>query len=165
MGDAASVPLPAQCNCCHRLAAEVVRRSGQLSLHHRACYLRGKRPGSLFVDWRTWKPTIGWWWSTFSKASPSLAAAHELVQSFIHMVRTRGAAMFDEWLAQAASSGIGELERFASALVRDYDAVLAALSLPYSNGPVEGHVNRLKFLKRMGYGRAKLDVLRQRVLA
>jgi transposase len=91
--------------------------------------------------------------------------AHELVQSFIHMVRTRGAPMFDGWLAHAASRGIGEMERFASALVRDYDAVLAALSLPYSNGPVEGHVNRLKFLKRMGYGRAKLDVLRQRVLA
>lgn len=99
------------------------------------------------------------------KASPSLGMAHELVQAFIQLVRTRAAAKFDGWLAQAASSGVGELERFASALVRDYDAVFAALSLPYSNGPVEGHVNRLKCIKRMGYGRAKLDLLRERVLA
>jgi transposase len=99
------------------------------------------------------------------QVSPALAVAHELVHAFIDIVRTRAAALFDGWLAQAASSGVGELERFVSALVRDYAAVFAALSLPYSNGPVEGHVNRLKFIKRMGYGRAKFDLLRQRVLA
>jgi transposase len=42
--------------------------------------------------------------------------------------------------------------------------VHAALELPYSNGPTEGHVTRLKLLKRQMYGRAKLDLLRQRVL-
>ena len=44
------------------------------------------------------------------------------------------------------------------------DPVHAALELPYSTGPVEGHVNRIKLLKRQGYGRAKFDLLRQRVL-
>ena len=43
-------------------------------------------------------------------------------------------------------------------------AVKAALMLPWSNGPVEGHINRLKLIKRSGYGRMKLNLLRQRVL-
>jgi transposase len=40
----------------------------------------------------------------------------------------------------------------------------AALSEPWSSGQVEGQVNRLKLLKRQMYGRAKFDLLRQRVL-
>ena len=53
---------------------------------------------------------------------------------------------------------------FASSLQQDQAAVEAGLSLPWSNGPVEGSNNRLKFLKRRGYGRAHFDLLRRRVL-
>jgi transposase len=48
--------------------------------------------------------------------------------------------------------------------VRDFDAVRAALTLPYSNGQTEGQVNKLKSLKRQMYGRANFDRLRRRVL-
>ncbi len=41
---------------------------------------------------------------------------------------------------------------------------IAGLSLPFSNGPVEGHINRLKTLKRQMYGRASLDLLARRFL-
>jgi transposase len=34
----------------------------------------------------------------------------------------------------------------------------------HSDGPVEGHINRLKMLKRSMFGRAKLDLLSQRFL-
>jgi transposase len=54
---------------------------------------------------------------------------------------------------------------FAVGLRQDIAAVRAGLSLPWSNGPTEGHINRLKCLKRQMYGRAKLDLLRQRLLA
>ena len=43
-------------------------------------------------------------------------------------------------------------------------AVRAGLTLPWSNGQTEGQVNRLKMLKRQMYGRANIDLLRQRVL-
>jgi transposase len=56
------------------------------------------------------------------------------------------------------------LARFATHLCRDEAAVLAALQLPWSNGPVEGQVRRLKLIKRQMYGRAKFDLLRLRVL-
>ena len=53
--------------------------------------------------------------------------------------------------------------RFAKSLRGDYAAVKAGLTLSWSSGPVEGHVNRLKMLKRQMYGRAKLDLLEQRL--
>lgn len=62
------------------------------------------------------------------------------------------------------TTGIQEVRSFAAGLERDKAAVAAALSLPYSNGQTEGQVGRLKFIKRSAYGRAKLDLLRQRVL-
>jgi transposase len=54
------------------------------------------------------------------------------------------------------------LQRFARRLREDYDAVKAGVTLPWSNGPVEGHINRLKMLKRQMFGRAHLDLLHRR---
>lgn len=47
----------------------------------------------------------------------------------------------------------------------DLAAVQAGLTLRQSNGQTESHVNRLKLLERQSYGRAKVDLLRKRVLA
>lgn len=95
----------------------------------------------------------------------TLAQAYALAQAFIQMVRERRGEAFDAWLAQMSASDIAEFRAFAANLEHDKAAVSAALSLPYSNGQVEGQVNRLKLIKRMAYGRAKFDLLRQRVLA
>lgn len=57
-----------------------------------------------------------------------------------------------------------DLHSFIAGLRRDYDAVLNGLTLPHSSGVVEGHVNRIKMIKRQMYGRANLDLLRKRVL-
>jgi transposase len=53
---------------------------------------------------------------------------------------------------------------FAAGLVEDGDAVRAALTTPWSNAQTEGHVTKLKLLKRQMYGRANFDLLRRRVL-
>ena len=97
--------------------------------------------------------------------TPVVATAHQMAQAWIAMVRERHAPDLDDWLARAHASGIPELETFAAGITRDKPAVVAALSLPYSNGQVEGQVNRLKLIKRMAYGRANFDLLRQRVIA
>lgn len=65
----------------------------------------------------------------------------------------------------AVGCGVEALKNFAQGLKRDYDAVENALTQPWSNGPVEGHVNRLKTIKRQMYGRAGFDLLKLRVLA
>lgn len=65
---------------------------------------------------------------------------------------------------QAAGSGVPELEALVTKLRHPGAAVRAGLSLPWSQGQMEGHVNRVKLIKRSMYGRGKLDLLRQRVL-
>jgi transposase len=96
--------------------------------------------------------------------SPMTEVAQGLAQRFAQMLRDRQAQALDAWLADAAASPVPELQRFAASLKRDYAAVSAALRLPWSNGQTEGQINRLKFLKRQMFGRAKLELLRVRVL-
>jgi transposase len=67
-------------------------------------------------------------------------------------------------MVQAIGSGIPELKSFVVGIERDYDAVHAALRLPWSQGTTEGKVNKLKTLKRVMYGRAGFALLRQRLL-
>jgi transposase len=93
------------------------------------------------------------------------AKAYALAQVFTQMVRQRDEAALDGWFEAVEESGLQELRSFAAGLRRDEVAVRAGLSLPWSQGQVEGQVNRLKLIKRSGYGRAKFDLLRQRVLA
>jgi transposase len=69
------------------------------------------------------------------------------------------------WLLQAEPSGVPELRGFARGLRQDEEAVLAAFRLPWSQGQVEGQINRLKALKRSRYGRASLDLLSIRFLS
>ncbi len=94
---------------------------------------------------------------------PEAQEAQNLVQRFQQIVRGRKADEFDAWLGDVAQSELPELKSFACTLGKDA-AVRAALSSQWSNGQTEGHVNRLKMIKRMMYGRANLDLLRQRVL-
>jgi len=68
------------------------------------------------------------------------------------------------WMTQAKAAEIVELRYFAKGLEKDIRAVEAALTYEWSNGPTEGHNNRLKMIKRQMYGRANFDLLRKRVL-
>jgi transposase len=70
----------------------------------------------------------------------------------------------EAWTERAKASGIAELKAFATKLLQDTDAVVSAMTLPYSQGQTEGRVNKLKLVKRSMYGRGKFDLLRQRVL-
>ncbi|WP_083922647.1 ISL3 family transposase [Deinococcus aquatilis] len=94
-----------------------------------------------------------------------LRNAQELVHAFRTMVRNRQGETFSSWVERVQSSGLKNLVSFAKGLEREGSALLAALTLPYSNGPTEGAVNRLKTIKRQMYGRANFDLLRIRVLS
>ena len=98
------------------------------------------------------------------QASPSAETAYCLTQAFMHMIRERTGQLLDTWLGEVEASHLPELQSFAKGIQQDKAAVLAGLTLPWSNGPLEGHINRLKLIKRSMYGRAKLPLLRQRVL-
>jgi transposase len=76
----------------------------------------------------------------------------------------KGRSQFLHLLARAATSPLPPFRRFAKGLRKDCAAVMAGVTLPWSQGPIEGQINRLKMLKRSMFGRAKLDLLSQRFL-
>lgn len=98
------------------------------------------------------------------QVAPVLHTTCELADGFATLLRERQVDALAGWLAQAEQGQVGEFHTFATGLRRDEAAVRAALSLPWSSGVVEGHVNRLKFIKRSMYGRANFDLLQRRVL-
>ena len=93
-----------------------------------------------------------------------VAQAQRLAHDFLDLIHRRGSGGLDDWLKRAETSKLAELKRFAKGIERDKSAVVAGLSLEISNGQVEGQVNRLKCIKRQMYGRAKLDLLKARVI-
>jgi transposase len=93
-----------------------------------------------------------------------VAEAVGMVEAFAALVRKQCGTTLTAWQEKARTGSSLELRRFAEGLRRDQAAVQAALDEPWSNGPVEGHVNRLKTIKRQMYGRAGLPLLRARVL-
>jgi transposase len=96
--------------------------------------------------------------------SPEAKRLQALGIGFWEMVKEKRVELFDGWLERVKSSGIKELQSWANGLLSDEQAVRNALSLEWSNGQVEGQVNRLKTIKRQMYGRANFDLLRARVL-
>ena len=85
-----------------------------------------------------------------------IAQAYQLSQAFLALVRERRSDELETWMTEAMQSGSEALARFARGLQEDLAAVRAGLTLPWSNGPVEGQITRLKWLKRQGYGRRGL---------
>ena len=96
------------------------------------------------------------------KGVPTLLTARDLVERFQGMIRERDPAGLPTWITDAASSVIAS---FGKGILADRDAVTAAMTQPWSNGQTEGQITKLKLVKRQMYGRAKLDLLRARLLA
>jgi len=122
-----------------------------------------RQPEELTADEHTYV-------SALTRQCTELGVGYGLVQDFASLVRERerwaqDTTALTSWVRVATDAGIPELRSFAAGLLRDWAAVQAALSSPWSNGQTEGQVNRLKMLKRQMFGRASFDLLRKRVLA
>jgi transposase len=98
------------------------------------------------------------------QTNATLQELYQLGQQFALMVKQRRARRLDPWLWRVSQSASTDLQGFASGIKRDYAAVKMALSVPWSQGQVEGQITRLKLLKRQMYGRARFELLRSRVL-
>jgi transposase len=98
-------------------------------------------------------------------ASPDLTAALDLADDFAALIRKRTTGTLTEWLLRAEVSACPEVRQFAEGIRRDESAVNAAITTRWSNGPVEGHVNRLKTIKRQMFGRAGFSLLKARVVS
>jgi transposase len=88
----------------------------------------------------------------------------KLVMGFRTILRIGKVSTLRRWMKRALKTGIHAMVRFVRTLRHDIEAVEAAVSQPWSNGPVEGQINRLKMLKRQMYGRGGTELLRARLL-
>ncbi|HFG7811208.1 TPA: ISL3 family transposase [Salmonella enterica subsp. enterica serovar Java] len=96
---------------------------------------------------------------------PQLKMAQELCLSFYRMLKTKNKSQLNQWFSDVSQSGLVDLQRVAAGMEADATAIYEAISSRWSNGVVEGHVNRLKMLKRQMYGRAGFELLRRRVMS
>ena len=101
---------------------------------------------------------------TLKRQCPGFAVMRKLVFGFRAILRGGKVTTLHRWMEQARKTGIHSLVRFVRTLKQDLSAVELAVSEPWSNGPVEGQLNRLKMLKRQMYGRAGIELLRARLL-
>ncbi|MEL5957441.1 transposase [Streptomyces sp. CLV115] len=95
---------------------------------------------------------------------PELEALTGHVRSFTEMLTERQGHRLPQRLDAVRSDDLPSLHTLAAGIDRDRDAVIAELTLPWNSGVVEGHVNRIKMLKRQMFGRAGFALLRKRVL-
>jgi transposase len=128
-----------------------------LATSRQAAFLFLRRPEKLGVQEQE---TL----AKLRQINPEVDRAYDLVQQFAQMRRTRTGEHLDDWLGQVERSEFPELQSFATGVKKDKDAVRAGLTWRINNGMVEGHVTKLKLIKRQGYGRAGFPLLRKRVL-
>ncbi|MFF4490521.1 transposase [Streptomyces sp. NPDC001544] len=95
---------------------------------------------------------------------PELDALTRYVRSFATMLTGRQGERLPDWLDAVRQDDLPSLHKLAAGIDRDRDAVIAGLTLRWNSGVVEGHVNRIKMLKRQMFGRAGFQLLRKRVL-
>src|SRR5262249_16237120 len=98
------------------------------------------------------------------RLSPEISSGLKLVKEFQSLLAGKQANRFDQWRLRVEQSGLKELQSFSTGLMKDEAEVRAAMSYDWSNGQVEGKVNRLKMIKRMMFGRAGFALLKARVL-
>ncbi|MGX1373139.1 transposase [Priestia megaterium] len=99
------------------------------------------------------------------KVHKSFYQLKRIIQGFQHLIyHQKNEQSLMDWLSNAQKSNINEIKQFAAYIKTDIEAVKHALFYSWSNGIVEGNVNRLKVIKRQMYGRAKLDLLSKKVL-
>jgi transposase len=102
--------------------------------------------------------------NSFLRFCPTSHKVRRLALQFRAMLRWRRSDRLAAWIEKATGSGFPFIGQFARTLRRDLSAVELAITSPWNNGPMEGHINRLKVVKRQMYGRAGFELLRARVL-
>jgi hypothetical protein len=99
------------------------------------------------------------------QSDSTIAVVFTLAQDFGCLLRKHeGQERLEQWKAAVRASGIAELIAFVDGLADDAEAITNGCSMTWSNGMVEGFVNKVKWIKRSSYGQAGFPLLQRRVL-
>lgn len=100
----------------------------------------------------------------FLEANPKLAQGYQLKEEFQRILSQHDVEALDDWITDAAQSELKPFQSLAKGMTYDQEAIRNGITLPWSTAQCEGQICRVKLIKRQGYGRANLDLLRQRIL-
>lgn len=87
-----------------------------------------------------------------------------LVRKFRRLIKNKVENELNTWITEAKHSFVAELKSSATGLLSDLQSIENAINLHWSNGAVEGNVNKLKTIKRQIYGRAGFYLLGKRLV-
>lgn len=102
--------------------------------------------------------------TVFCTQYPCFKVVWDLINSFRSMVKGKNSGILKVWIDKVRQTKIRELGSFVNGIERDYDAVINAIDLQYSNGLAEGSVNKIKVIKRVMYGRCSFETLRSKII-
>jgi transposase len=100
----------------------------------------------------------------FLDANPKLAVGYHLKEEFQRILSQHDVEALDDWITNAAQSELKPFQSLAKGMTHDQEAIRNCINLPWSTAQCEGQICQVKLIKRQGYGRANLDLLRQRIL-
>ena len=99
------------------------------------------------------------------KSSPQIKELLSVCQNFRDMINEN---TYDKdirkWIEKAKATRNMALTNFAYSIEKDWEAVQAAIDIPFSNGLLEGTVNKIKAVKRQMYNRAGIKLLRAKII-
>jgi transposase len=123
-----------------------------------------KASNLFYLDRRRLSKSEKMFIDTLCAESKEIKRAATLIRQFKNMLKKKEGSMLNAWINNAIASNVKEIKGFAKGLLSDFEAIENGVKLPWSNGPVEGLVNKLKIIKRQMYGRASFELLRKRLV-
>jgi len=103
-------------------------------------------------------------WPLLKKEYPVLQALEKPYRYFHNCLNEKSATQIDKYIAENKDSKIPEIKTFAKGIAKDLTAIKEGIITGITSGPVEGGNNKIKLIKRLGYGRMKFPRLKQKIL-
>lgn len=89
---------------------------------------------------------------------------YEAMEKFCKTIKGNETVELVRWMKKYWKTNISSLKTFIIGIKRDYQAVRNTIRLNITNGITEGFVNKLKVVKRSMYGRAGLELMKNKLV-
>lgn len=95
---------------------------------------------------------------------PNISEIKQCILDFRKIYEDKDVELLEQFIERFSTSQSAPIKSFARGLKSDIKAIRNSATSDLSNGFVEGNINKVKAIKRIMYGRAKIDLLRVKVL-
>lgn len=137
---------------------------GKKVSHMRTALERRRLISFLFKDISKFKETDQKMMKEYIETNRNLQNLYVAVKSFREILKSKGESKLENWLTEVKRYNIRELNTFVRGIERDIEAVKNGIRSEFSNGIIEGVINKIKVIKRIMYGRCSFELLSVKVM-